>query len=152
MRKKREPIFKFWTKWGDFILSWKWALNGGLVTILFPRLVGCFDDLCRFSDLSAISRLGISEIVARDRTSCSASQELHHRCSIFSRIFGICMQPPPPFHPTTLMHLTCRPTDPHKLQNEMSYIFYDRRQTNITIWMSATKLGLLPQVSSWCYN
>ena len=65
MGKKREPIFKFWTKWGDFILSWKWmGFEWGFGHNPIPRLVGCFDDLCRFSDLSAISRLGISEIVA----------------------------------------------------------------------------------------
>ena len=54
----------------------------------FHTLVGWFEDLCHFSDLSAISRLGsrrwpISEIVAErpgiePRTSCSASQELNH--------------------------------------------------------------------------
>ena len=51
-------------------------------------LVGCFEDLRRLNDLSAISRLGsrrlpISEIVVarpgiEPRTSCSTSQELSH--------------------------------------------------------------------------
>ena len=51
-------------------------------------LIGCFEDLRRFSNISAISRLGsrrlpISEIVAarqgiEPHTSCSASQELNH--------------------------------------------------------------------------
>ena len=51
-------------------------------------LVGCFEDLCRFSDISAILQLGsrrkpISDIVAARpgielRTSCSVSQELNH--------------------------------------------------------------------------
>ena len=51
------------------------------------KLVGCFEDLRRFSDLSAISRLGAGDnqseiVVARPgiepQTSCSASQELNH--------------------------------------------------------------------------
>ena len=51
-------------------------------------LVGCFEDLRRFSNISAISRLGsrrkpISEIEAvragiEPHTSCSASKELNH--------------------------------------------------------------------------
>ena len=51
-------------------------------------LVGCFEDLRRFSDISAIPRLGsrrlpIYEIVAarpgiEPRTSCSVSEELNH--------------------------------------------------------------------------
>ena len=50
-------------------------------------LVGCFDDLRRFSDISAISRLGCGdkqslnrrgETGNRTRTSCSADQELNH--------------------------------------------------------------------------
>ena len=68
---------------------WCWNLfnvnNINNILYLYNWLVGSCEDLRRFSDLSAISRLvyrryPISEIVAmkEHRTSCSASHELNH--------------------------------------------------------------------------
>ena len=81
-------MWEEWINWWNTWMNWQWICLYGFCASLLGWLVGCIEDLRRFSGISAIPRLGsrrypISEFQVARRgiepwTSCSESQELYH--------------------------------------------------------------------------